>query len=43
MCDASSEMGNYIDPSQLTTDLGGELEFDTLEWTEHRSVSSKIR
>ncbi|PVD18636.1 hypothetical protein C0Q70_21186 [Pomacea canaliculata] len=42
LCDAPSEMGNYIDPLQLTTDLGGELEFDTLEWTEHRSAVEKF-
>ena len=39
LCDNPEEMADYIDKSQLTKEFGGELSFDTNEWTEHRSVS----
>ena len=35
-----SEMYDYIEDSSVTTDVGGTLEFDATEWTQHRSVSS---
>ena len=38
LCDSPKDMEDYIETSQLTTDVGGELEFDSSEWTELRSV-----
>ena len=29
----------YVDPSCVTGDMGGQLEFDANEWTQNRSVS----
>ena len=36
-----SEMYEYIDDACITTDVGGALEFDANEWTQHRSVSTQ--
>ncbi|KAL8567172.1 hypothetical protein ACOMHN_046582 [Nucella lapillus] len=42
LCDGPEEMGDYIENSQLTPDLGGQLTFDTNEWTQHRSAVEKF-
>lgn len=31
-------MFDYISEDQITTDVGGQLEFDANEWTQHKSV-----
>ncbi len=40
LCDNADELRDYVDPAMLTTDVGGALEYDPNEWTEHRSVST---
>ncbi|XP_050389701.2 guanine nucleotide exchange factor DBS isoform X1 [Patella vulgata] len=42
LCDTVSDIFEHIDKSQLTIDLGGELEYDPNEWTEHRSAVEKF-
>ena len=37
--DTPEAMFEYIDAENVTTDMGGELEFDAMEWTQNRSVS----
>ena len=37
--DSPPEMFEYIGEDKITTDMGGTLEFDANEWTQHRSVS----
>ena len=39
MCNEPKEMFDYIEPDQLTKDVGGELEYNANEWTQHKSVS----
>lgn len=38
LCNEPVEMFDYICEDQLTTDVGGQLEFDANEWTQHKSV-----
>ncbi|XP_059163634.1 guanine nucleotide exchange factor DBS-like isoform X3 [Physella acuta] len=42
LCDSPKDMEDYIETAQLTLDVGGELEFDASEWTEHRSAVEKF-
>ncbi|XP_070213209.1 guanine nucleotide exchange factor DBS-like isoform X2 [Littorina saxatilis] len=42
LCEKPEEMSEYIEVAQLTKDVGGELTFDTSEWTEHRSAVEKF-
>ena len=35
-------MFEYIEEDKVTTDMGGTLEFDANEWTQHRSVSNLL-
>ncbi|XP_067669146.1 guanine nucleotide exchange factor DBS-like isoform X1 [Haliotis asinina] len=42
LCDSPVEMLEHVDPSMLTTDVGGALEYDPSEWTEHRSAIEKF-
>ncbi|CAL1542994.1 unnamed protein product, partial [Lymnaea stagnalis] len=42
LCDAPKDIEDYVDLPQLTTDVGGELDFDASEWTEHRSAVEKF-
>ena len=37
-----SEMFEYIEEDKVTTEMGGTLEFDANEWTQHRSVSTRL-
>ena len=38
LCNEPTEMFDYISEDQITTDVGGQLEFDANEWTQHKSV-----
>ena len=38
LCNEPTEMFDYINEDQITTDVGGQLEFDANEWTQHKSV-----
>lgn len=38
LCNEPAEMFDYISEDQITTDVGGQLEFDANEWTQHKSV-----
>ncbi|XP_076454206.1 guanine nucleotide exchange factor DBS-like isoform X2 [Babylonia areolata] len=42
LCDSPEEMLEHIETDQLTQDLGGQLLFDTNEWTQHRSAVEKF-
>ncbi|XP_036365556.1 guanine nucleotide exchange factor DBS isoform X15 [Octopus sinensis] len=42
MCNNQEELHEHIDPSQLTKDLGGEIEYDHKEWIEQRAASEKF-
>ncbi|GFN98122.1 guanine nucleotide exchange factor dbs-like, partial [Plakobranchus ocellatus] len=42
LCDSPKDIEEWVDLGQLTTDVGGELEFDAHEWTEHRSAVEKF-
>nr|KAI8733472.1 guanine nucleotide exchange factor DBS-like isoform X4 [Biomphalaria glabrata] len=42
LCDATKDIEDYVEVSNLTSDVGGELEFDANEWTEHRSAVEKF-
>ena len=39
MFETLPDLHTYIDPSQLTDDLGGSLQYDHKEWIQHRAVS----
>lgn len=38
LCNEPAEMFDYISEDQISTDVGGQLEFDANEWTQHKSV-----
>lgn len=42
LCNEPVEMFDYICEDQLTTDVGGQLEFDANEWTQHKSAVEKF-
>ncbi|XP_062575742.1 guanine nucleotide exchange factor DBS-like isoform X1 [Saccostrea cucullata] len=42
LCNEPSEMLDYISEDQLTSDVGGKLEFDANEWTQHKSAVEKF-
>ncbi|XP_021347383.1 guanine nucleotide exchange factor DBS-like isoform X3 [Mizuhopecten yessoensis] len=42
MCNDPNQMFEYIDPSQLTKEVGGQLEYDANEWTQHRAAVEKF-
>ncbi|XP_048744729.2 guanine nucleotide exchange factor DBS-like isoform X3 [Ostrea edulis] len=42
LCNEPSEMLDYISEDQITTDVGGKLEFDANEWTQHKSAVEKF-
>ncbi|CAE1260153.1 MCF2 [Acanthosepion pharaonis] len=42
MCNSHEELFEHIDPSQLTKDLGGDIEYDHKEWIEQRAASEKF-
>lgn len=39
MCNTLEELHEYIDPGQLTEDLGGLIPYDHDRWMEQRMVS----
>lgn len=43
VCSAIDELYDYIDKSQLTADLGGELPYSHSEWIQQRIVSFIIK
>ncbi|XP_053404393.1 guanine nucleotide exchange factor DBS-like isoform X2 [Mercenaria mercenaria] len=40
--DTPESMFDYIAPEYVTPDMGGQLEFDAIEWTQHRSAVEKF-
>lgn len=42
MCNSHEELFEHIDPTQLTKDLGGDIEYDHKEWIEQRAASEKF-
>ena len=38
LCDSPVAMLDYVDPSQLTYDVGGAIDYDPNEWTQNRAV-----
>ncbi|KAK3596722.1 hypothetical protein CHS0354_025019 [Potamilus streckersoni] len=36
------EMFEYVDASQMTSEFGGSIQFDPMEWTQHRSAVEKF-
>uniref|UniRef100_K1PGD3 Putative guanine nucleotide exchange factor MCF2L2 n=1 Tax=Magallana gigas TaxID=29159 RepID=K1PGD3_MAGGI len=42
LCNEPAEMFDYISEDQITTDVGGQLEFDANEWTQHKSAVEKF-
>ena len=42
LCDSPKDIEEWVDMGQLTSDVGGELDFDAHEWTEHRSVRKSL-
>ncbi|KAK2158840.1 hypothetical protein NP493_1766g00009 [Ridgeia piscesae] len=42
MFETLPDLHTYIDPSQLTDDLGGSLQYDHKEWIQHRAAIEKF-
>jgi len=42
MCNEPDQLYEYIDPAMLTSEVGGQLEYDANEWTQHRSVRTNF-
>ena len=39
MCSSTDELYNHISRDQLTSDIGGKIDYDHKEWIQQRAVS----